>query len=68
MNVRYPAVAGTFYPSEKSQLSGTIQSFLDKAPLSQKGELVGFIVPDAGYIVRSHWRESHAFAHCFPTS
>jgi|TARA_B100000315_G_scaffold257604_1_gene306977 hypothetical protein len=50
MNIRYPAVAGTFYPSEKSQLTGSIQSFLDKAPMSQKGEPVGFIVPHAGYI------------------
>ena len=50
MNIRYPAVSGTFYPSEKSKLTGTIQSFLDQAPMSQKGEPVWFIVPHTGYI------------------
>jgi len=48
--VREPAVAGKFYPAERTELSQTIDAFLAKAPDKQvEGELIALIVPHAGY-------------------
>ncbi len=50
-NIRYPAVAGAFYPSDKTVLAEMIDGFLGKAPLKEtKGEILGFILPHAGYV------------------
>ncbi len=50
-NIRYPAVAGTFYPADRQQLAATIRGFLDSA--GADAGLVfpkAMIVPHAGYI------------------
>ncbi len=49
--VRQPAVAGTFYPAEKSQLENTILGMLNDSD-SEKfdGQIIGIISPHAGYV------------------
>ncbi len=49
---RYPFVSGSFYPSDKDELSLLVDDFLSKAPSENKnkGELVCLILPHAGYI------------------
>ena len=48
--VRKPAVAGTFYPASKDELSFQISRFLKNAgPQKIKGDVVALIVPHAGY-------------------
>jgi AmmeMemoRadiSam system protein B len=50
MNIREPAVAGTFYPAEKSVLEEMIATFLKKVPSCELGgKLKALIVPHAGY-------------------
>jgi MEMO1 family protein len=46
--LREPAVAGQFYPDSASQLRAMIESFIDKN--IEKEEVIGLIVPHAGYI------------------
>ena len=47
---RKPAVAGMFYPGSPSSLAATIDGFLGNAEkLSIDGNLLGLIVPHAGY-------------------
>jgi len=47
--VREPAVAGSFYPSDKKELDNLLQSLLDKTPVATKeGKLAILIVPHAG--------------------
>ncbi len=58
--IRYPAVAGQFYPEEKENLERQIEDFLNRAKIEKiEGEIVGGIVPHAGYIfsgfVASHF-------------
>ena len=49
--IRYPAVAGQFYPANKIQLMKMIENFLSETKLeSQKGDIFGILVPHAGYI------------------
>jgi AmmeMemoRadiSam system protein B/AmmeMemoRadiSam system protein A len=46
-----PSVAGTFYPSDKTELKNSVESFLSKAKSSpQSGRLIAIISPHAGYI------------------
>lgn len=48
---RAPAVAGAFYPSDPAELRAMVQSFLDgAAPKAPAGEILGTVVPHAGYI------------------
>lgn len=48
--IRYPAVAGAFYPADPEELKKTIGSFLAQVPVIQiKGRLRALIVPHAGY-------------------
>ena len=49
MKIRYPAVAGSFYPADAIELQMMIQQFLDLAGLSGKRPKA-IIVPHAGYI------------------
>lgn len=59
MSMRYPAVAGTFYPDDKDELSRTIEGFLDAVDdgkidetglhLPKSSKLRGIVVPHAGY-------------------
>ncbi len=52
MDVRKPAVAGTFYPGDPEELRKMIADYLDKAGSVNMpaGKLRGLIVPHAGYI------------------
>lgn len=57
--VRFPAVAGQFYPDQKEELEGTIKKFLSVAKIPQiEGEVFAMISPHAGYlfsgVVASH--------------
>ena len=48
--VRPPAVAGTFYPSDRARLTSAVESFLRGASAGRTAEpLRGVIVPHAGY-------------------
>ncbi|MFA4967411.1 MAG: AmmeMemoRadiSam system protein B [Candidatus Margulisiibacteriota bacterium] len=47
---RNPAVAGSFYPADKTELSSQINAFLQNVPPSKtKGDIVALIAPHAGY-------------------
>ncbi len=49
--IRYPAVAGTFYPDEPAKLRNMINRFFNKVPEQDvSGEIVALIAPHAGYI------------------
>jgi len=48
--VRYPAVAGAFYPYDDERLSKQIDGYLAAAgDVAVKGEIVGIVAPHAGY-------------------
>ncbi len=48
---RRPAVAGMFYPASPSELATQVDTFLDRADVSDvQGEVVGLVSPHAGYI------------------
>ena len=47
-NLRKPAVAGQFYPSDAKELNALISSFTDKT--AQKSDCLGCILPHAGYV------------------
>jgi hypothetical protein len=48
--VRAPAVAGRFYPADPDELAAMVDALLDAArPASVDGDLVGLVVPHAGY-------------------
>ena len=49
LRVRAPAVAGLFYPQEKSVLSKTIDGLLENAPAHHIPHLKGLVCPHAGY-------------------
>jgi AmmeMemoRadiSam system protein B len=48
--IREPAVAGQFYPGNTTELSTTINVFLDEAPIQEGPAPKALIVPHAGYI------------------
>jgi AmmeMemoRadiSam system protein B len=51
MNVRKPAVAGSFYPQSREELDKMIDSFFKNLPvLKIDGDLRALIVPHAGYL------------------
>lgn len=51
MKVRYPAVAGSFYPSDENELRKMIRDYLSKAKdVDIKGRLRALVEPHAGYI------------------
>ena len=48
---RQPAVAGAFYPANKSELLSTVkQLFANAAPPQSRGPIAAIIVPHAGYV------------------
>jgi len=60
-NIRRPAVAGMFYPSDPVELKETIKKLLDNNRPSKKYKnIIGIISPHAGYIYSG---ESAAFAY-----
>jgi len=49
--VRFPVVAGQFYPAEEAKLAKTVQQFLKEGKGAQvSGRVRGLIAPHAGYI------------------
>jgi len=51
MKIRYPTAAGTFYPSQATELKNLIEQFLNQAkPPELEGKIKALIVPHAGYI------------------
>ncbi len=49
--LRFPAVAGQFYPAEKEELERMIDGFLALAKVPKvEGEICGLILPHAGYV------------------
>ena len=50
-DVRQPAVAGSFYPAQTSELRQMVKGFLDQAAKEEiKGKLIALIVPHAGFV------------------
>ena len=47
---RHPAVAGTFYPADKSSLLKLVEEYFSKAPIVLNQQPLAIIVPHAGYI------------------
>ncbi|MCX5801885.1 MAG: AmmeMemoRadiSam system protein B [Candidatus Eisenbacteria bacterium] len=48
--VRKPAVAGTFYPGQPTELRQTLEGFLrNVAPAQTSGKVIGIVCPHAGY-------------------
>ncbi|MFA6357225.1 MAG: AmmeMemoRadiSam system protein B [Candidatus Omnitrophota bacterium] len=48
--LRKPIAAGQFYPSDAKNLKGVISDFSDKDKVLQKKEVIGAILPHAGYV------------------
>ncbi|MEI6633820.1 MAG: AmmeMemoRadiSam system protein B [Chlamydiota bacterium] len=49
-SIRYPAVAGQFYPGSPDALEKEVRGFLDAAPRKKiEGRVVGLLSPHAGY-------------------
>ena len=54
-DVRLPTVAGSFYPASPGALTAKLQGFINDAKIPLiKGELIGIIVPHAGYDYSGH--------------
>jgi len=61
--IRFPAVAGQFYPGEREELSQMIDEFLKNAKVPKiEGEIFGILVPHAGYVF-----SGPVAAHCYKT-
>jgi AmmeMemoRadiSam system protein B len=59
--IRFPAVAGQFYPGEEGELNQIIDEFLKNAKVSKiEGEIFGILVPHAGYVF-----SGPVAAHCY---
>ncbi len=53
--VRFPAVAGSFYPDSPQVLSAQVEKFIDTAELKETDStLIGLIAPHAGYVYSGH--------------
>ncbi len=50
MKIREPAVAGSFYPSDRDELKSRIRSFVENSRLLDLPNIKGLVVPHAGYI------------------
>jgi AmmeMemoRadiSam system protein B len=59
--IRFPAVAGQFYPGEEKELSQMIDEFLKNVKVPKiEGEIFGVLVPHAGYVF-----SGSVAAHCY---
>jgi len=47
---RHPAVAGSFYPANRNELTKILQTFFDEAPDLLTSQPLAVIVPHAGYV------------------
>ena len=69
--VRFPAVAGTFYPDSPEVLSAQVGKFIDDAESRETdGELIGLIAPHAGYVYSGHvagYAYKQLLGHSFDT-
>jgi AmmeMemoRadiSam system protein B len=52
--VRYPAVAGRFYPRDPAVLRKDVHSYLSQSPARKPVRAFGCIVPHAGYVYSGH--------------
>ena len=53
--IRLPAAAGSFYPAEPERLAMEIDGYVNDASASvANGEIIGIIVPHAGYVYSGH--------------
>ena len=50
MNIRYPVVAGSFYPGNAEVLESAVQKYLDYAPPRPDIDPVALVAPHAGYV------------------
>jgi MEMO1 family protein len=51
MNVRYPSVAGSFYPGTRERLLGDIEAYLRAVTVENNvKDIIAYIVPHAGYV------------------
>jgi AmmeMemoRadiSam system protein B/AmmeMemoRadiSam system protein A len=48
--IRQPAVAGSWYPDEPTELRGELENYLDEAQDFQLGDIVALVSPHAGYV------------------
>jgi AmmeMemoRadiSam system protein B/AmmeMemoRadiSam system protein A len=48
-SVREPAVAGLFYPADRTELAATVDRLIDAAADAHLGEVRAIVVPHAGY-------------------
>lgn len=65
--VRTPAVAGTFYPSDKTTLRTMVDNFLHETKVESSDNVQAVIVPHAGYIF-SGSTAAKAFARIAPSA
>lgn len=47
---RQPAVAGSFYPASRAELTHMLEGYFNKAPVVLKQQPLALIVPHAGYV------------------
>ncbi len=52
--IRYPAVAGRFYPADPQVLRSEVRSYLSPVPASRPVHALGCIAPHAGYMYSGH--------------
>ena len=51
VNIRKPAVAGSFYPGDKKSLETDVLKYMNNAkPESINGKIIGIVSPHAGYV------------------
>lgn len=48
--IRQPAVAGSWYPDEPTELRGELENYLNDAEDYQLGEIIALVSPHAGYL------------------
>lgn len=48
--IRFPAVAGTFYPADKTTLQTMVNGYLQNASVQSHNNIQAVIVPHAGYV------------------
>ena len=53
-SIRYPAVAGRFYPDDPQVLREEVRAYLSQTPAQKPVHALGCIAPHAGYIYSGH--------------
>ena len=52
--IRFPAVAGQFYPSDPQELSALVRQYTENRPSESKLRVRACLVPHAGYVYSGH--------------